>query len=181
MSIDNPVLFHEPIAGTPFQGLILHNTLAICAYIGVPSEHCLAGMEKLHFECAEDITYRDYGDGFFRPSGFFWYGWIYDMPINAEQMFGPDFFGADVPPELVQHFKTLNEGKKRWTEQEIQCDLIDAAMSLQEVLARYESTSLDVIAKASRGQSMQSLRDEAHASNAQVDARKEEDLDGESE
>jgi hypothetical protein len=55
---------------------------ALCAYVGVPADHPLAG--KSDTDPALDdlsvhggLTFADEGDGRYRPAGWYWYGWDY--------------------------------------------------------------------------------------------------------
>ena len=67
--------------GNGYRILILSCGIHPCAYVGVPSDHPLAGfsyMDLLHLiDCHGGLTFSDEGDGEARPRGYFWYGWDY--------------------------------------------------------------------------------------------------------
>lgn len=52
---------------------------SVCAYLGVPEDHPLAGhsYDLLPLECHGGLTFAGKGDGKWFPTGFFWYGWDY--------------------------------------------------------------------------------------------------------
>ena len=59
--------------------LIMRGPFHLCAYIGIPLDHPLAGHDygSLPLDCHGGITYaREGGAGSF-PAGFYWYGWHY--------------------------------------------------------------------------------------------------------
>lgn len=61
--------------------IVLRGPAALCAYVGVPLSHPLAGhsYEDLPIECHGGLTYANSGGGdrSFLPADFFWYGWDY--------------------------------------------------------------------------------------------------------
>jgi hypothetical protein len=59
--------------------LIVRGPSALCAYLGVPLTHPLAGKDHndIPIECHGGLTYSGEGDGKYRPKDFFWYGWDY--------------------------------------------------------------------------------------------------------
>lgn len=127
------VLWDKPLSGTPFRGLILRTPFCYCAYIGVPKDHWLADMQELQFECHWGVTFRGPGDGLVRPADWFWYGWDYGHA--GDQIFLP----LSLPPELAALLpegiaEQLEQGKV-WTVQEIELDLVNAAVSLSHSMA----------------------------------------------
>ncbi len=119
------------LTGTPFRGLILQAEFALCAYVGVPEDHWLADMEGLEFDCHWGVTFRGAGGDGIRPAGWYWYGWDYAHAGDFVQ----------VPPELLEHFKAHGlkppfQGGKKWTLEEVEHDIVDAAVELQAAMDR---------------------------------------------
>ena len=58
--------------------IIMRGPASLCAYVGVPLDHPLAGHSygDLPMEAHGGLTYADKGEGKW-PEGFFWYGWDY--------------------------------------------------------------------------------------------------------
>lgn len=128
----SPVVYDKLIAGTPFRGLILRSMTHFCAYIGVPEDSWLADMEHLDFQCHRGVNFRRPGDGVHRPKGFFWYGWDYGH-AGDEMTFPPEVMDV-MPAEFAD---LLPKGKK-WTVEEIEQDIFDAAMDLTESMKSAE-------------------------------------------
>lgn len=60
--------------------IILRGPPSLCAYIGIPLEHPLAGQDydDLPIDCHGGLTFSGSGnDDVYRPEGFWWYGWDY--------------------------------------------------------------------------------------------------------
>lgn len=128
--MSSQTLFDSLLPGTPFRGLILRG-ISFAAYVGVPTDHCLADMDSLKFKCHRGITFRGPGDGI-RPEGWYWYGWDYMHAGDAFDMPGLDL----LPPEAQSLFLSGSFGKGRqWTLGEVEQDLIDAAVELMEQLS----------------------------------------------
>src|SRR5688572_17088313 len=58
--------------------LIMRGPAALCAYVGVPDSHPLAGQsyDDMPIQCHGGLTYGDNG-GDKWPKGWYWYGWDY--------------------------------------------------------------------------------------------------------
>ena len=147
------VLKDFAIVGTPLRGLVLRGPFSLCAYLGVPQQHWLADIDDLEFPCHWGVTFRQAGDGALWPAGWFWFGWDYghagdfiDVPDEIRVL--EDL----LPPEMR---KMLNGGflrkGKNWTVEEVEHDLVDAALSLNETLenARLAATQVGNRLKAS--------------------------------
>ena len=80
--------------------IIMRGPVSLCAYIGVPDGHPLAGFEydDVPIDCHGGLTFSGGGDGY-RPKGFWWYGWDYAH-------FGDYCFHDDGIP------KKMNEDRK---------------------------------------------------------------------
>jgi len=52
-----------------------------CAYVGIPENHLLAGVDYHDLDCLIDchggLTFSAKGDGKYLPEGLWWYGWDY--------------------------------------------------------------------------------------------------------
>lgn len=60
--------------------LIVRGPCALCAYVGVPLDHPLAGRsyEGINLDCHYGLTFAKEGaENNYRPAGWFWYGWDY--------------------------------------------------------------------------------------------------------
>lgn len=59
--------------------LILRGPSALCAYVGVPIDHPLAGFnyDDVPLRCHGGLTFSAKGDGSMRPKGFYWFGYDY--------------------------------------------------------------------------------------------------------
>lgn len=82
---------HESIVGKPksiiyrdwfdegVRCLIMSGGASLCAYIGVPINHPLAGFDydNLAIDCHGGLTFSGEGDGKIWPQGYWWYGWDY--------------------------------------------------------------------------------------------------------
>lgn len=118
--------FDHLLAGTPFRGLIIQGFAGLCAYVGVPRDHWMADMDELQFPCHREVTFRGEGDGDYRPED--WYGWDYQHAGDAQVI--PD----DVRELLSDDVLQFLESGKRWTVAEVEQDLVDAALSLLEIM-----------------------------------------------
>jgi hypothetical protein len=58
--------------------LIMRGPCSLCAYLGIPEAHPLAGKsyDDLPVQCHGGLTFAGKSSGSF-PEGFFWYGWDY--------------------------------------------------------------------------------------------------------
>lgn len=65
--------------------IITRGPAALCAYLGIPLEHPLAGKEydDIPLSVHGGLTYAGVGDGKYRPKGYFWYGWDYGHAGDA--------------------------------------------------------------------------------------------------
>lgn len=59
--------------------LIMRGRRALCAYVGIPLGHPLAGhnYDDIPIPCHGGLTYAGEGSEGYRPVGFYWYGWDY--------------------------------------------------------------------------------------------------------
>jgi hypothetical protein len=61
------------------KGIVLRGGPSLCAYIGIPKWHPLAGLDynDIPLDVHGGLTFGDLGDGEMRPAEYFWYGWDY--------------------------------------------------------------------------------------------------------
>lgn len=140
-------VFDQLLAGTPFRGLVLKGQPGYCAYIGVPESHWLADMEGLQFACHWGVTFRGPGGDGIRPEGWYWYGWDYQHAGDFLE-FPEELLAA--APEIAALIEGLNKGKKKWTQEEIEHDLIDAAVSLLEALSAAQTHAQSLLSAGVR-------------------------------
>lgn len=59
--------------------IILRGPSALCAYVGVPISHPLAGKDydSIPLSVHGGLTYAKAGSGGYLPEGMYWYGWDY--------------------------------------------------------------------------------------------------------
>lgn len=72
-------VYHEEDCET-FQFLIIRGGASLCAYVGVPLDHPLAGKpyDDFPLDCHGGLTFSDKGDGGWgHLEGYWWYGWDY--------------------------------------------------------------------------------------------------------
>ena len=88
--------------------IVMRGPCSLCAYVGIPSEHPLAGLnyEDLPIRAHGGLTFGDEGDGEYRPKGFYWYGWDYGHC-------GDCAFYYDKEPNLI------SLGDKKWLVEDV--------------------------------------------------------------
>lgn len=94
--------------------IIMRGPAALCAYVGVPLDHPLAGLDygDLALECHGGLTFSGAGDGKYHPSGYWWYGWDYAHSQDATIYdYTPD--GLRFRKEHPK-FESLRAGCKQW-------------------------------------------------------------------
>lgn len=99
--------------------LILRGPFHPCVYLGIPEKHPLAGYgyDDVPIQCHGGLTFADYGDGKWRPKGYYWFG--YDYGHCDDFMFS-------------EH--SLNERGKKWTLKEIKSDSWGAVYDLSKIM-----------------------------------------------
>jgi hypothetical protein len=92
--------------------IIMRGPCNLCAYIGIPKEHPLAGFEydDVPISCHGGLTYASEG-GKQWPEGFYWYGWDYGHSGDATYY--------DEPP--LRGMYSHNDDHK-WTPGEVEED-----------------------------------------------------------
>lgn len=61
------------------RAIVMRGPGSYCAYLGVPSDHPLAGFhyDSIPLDCHGGLTFASEGQDHF-PEGFYWYGWDYN-------------------------------------------------------------------------------------------------------
>lgn len=112
--------------------IIMRGPASICAYVGVPESHPLAGhsYEDLPVQAHGGLTFSDKG-GKSWPEGFWWYGWDYAH--------SGDFCTYDE----TRTYKT-NREEKKWTPSEVEADSWSAIYDFKHLLKLAESIAAKV-------------------------------------
>ena len=97
--------------------LVMRGLGALCAYVGVPVRHPLAGLgaDELPLNCHGGLTFAGKGAGDpYRPGRYYWYGWDYghfqDALFFSSRVKGIKWTVKKVVPEVesvVYDFKKL--------------------------------------------------------------------------
>jgi hypothetical protein len=69
----------EIVTKIGMKGIVLRGAPSLCAYIGIPTWHPLAGLDynDVPLDVHGGLTFGDRGDGEWRSAKYFWYGWDY--------------------------------------------------------------------------------------------------------
>lgn len=111
--------------------LIMRGGASLCAYVGVPADHPLAGhsSEDVSLDCHGGLTWASEGEGDSagRPTGWYWYGWDY---AHAGDRSLYDVKHPDMP---------AIPGEREWTVEDVQKEIWDVT---------YEFAKLKSLAEA---------------------------------
>lgn len=90
--------------------LIIRGPSAVCAYLGIPKDHPLAGFdyEDINVTAHGGLTFAGDGDHY-RPEGFYWYGW--DYAHSGDYCFYDDKFPS-----------RYKERSTKWTVEQVEKD-----------------------------------------------------------
>jgi len=110
--------------------IVMRGPFALCGYVGIPSEHPLAGhdYDNIPVEAHGGLTFGAEGDGL-RPKGFYWYGWDYGHA--GDYCFHDDTF----PTEL------RIESDKKWLLEDVIEDSWDALYDFRKLVQLAEKIS----------------------------------------
>ena len=78
-SKESGTILHDVLDGG-IRFIVMRGPCSICAYVGIPSEHPLAGFHynEIPVRAHGGLTFSGEGEGAkWRPEGFYWYGWDY--------------------------------------------------------------------------------------------------------
>lgn len=128
--------------------LIMRGPGSLCAYIGVPSGHPLAGFDYddipldchggLTFSRSEDQKLKD-GTNNLWPSGYWWYGWDYAH--------AGDFSFTDLRPEIMaikMKYESFGQDKQ-WTVDEVKNDIRDVVYDFKKLINLAEKINNKII------------------------------------
>jgi hypothetical protein len=120
--------------------IIMRGPASLCAYVGVPEEHPLAGFdyESLPVDCHGGLTFASKGTNDW-PKGFFWYGWDYAHSGDRST------YDDDPTRTLVRP----DRSEKRWTVKEVEQDSWHATYEFRKLMKLAESIAAK--AKAAEG------------------------------
>ena len=112
--------------------IILRGTSALCAYVGIPKKHPLAGHHYNNF-CLPvhgGLIFGGEGKGDFLPEDYFWYGWDYGHcnDMSFYNLTSPDY--------------ALN-GKK-WTVKDVDNEIWEATYNFKRLCDLAESIYMKV-------------------------------------
>lgn len=105
--------------------VILRGPCALCAYVGIPESHPLAGKsyDDVPVDCHGGLTYGDMGTGKYLPSGWWWYGWDYCHSGD---------YAAYYDTSPLRGFDHSNAIK--WTPKAVESDAWDALWSFKKLV-----------------------------------------------
>lgn len=114
--------------------IILRGPASLCAYVGIPAAHPLAGhsYDWLPVEAHGGLTYANEGGGEkgYLPAGFFWYGWDYGHC-------GDYAVYNDKYPEIK--LSAMERSEKKWTPAEVEADSWGALYGFRSLLKLAEA------------------------------------------
>lgn len=116
--------------------LILRGNSSLCAYLGIPIDHPLAGhdYDSIPLQCHWGLTYSGEGDGEFRPKGYYWYGWDYSHHKDYS-------FYFDLPS--LSNFDHSNDIK--WKLKDVENDMVNTLHEFKLLVKLSESIAKKLI------------------------------------
>lgn len=140
---DNKALWKELIAtkeGTTLKDwfdegvrcLIVRGPGSLCAYLGVPIDHPLAGhdYDNVPIECHGGLTFAGAGDDTYRPKGWYWYGW--DYAHSGDYCF---YYDTVISAGLSRM------GDTKWGVKEVERDMSGSIYDFRKLIRLIEATS----------------------------------------
>lgn len=113
--------------------IIMRGPSALCAYVGLPIGHPLAGMNynDLPLDCHGGLTFGKEGEGedSFRPRGLFWYGWDYGHSGDRAFYYEDDYFKDD----------------KEWTVPMVKREIWHVTYTFKQLMDLVESVTHDTM------------------------------------
>ena len=81
--------------------LVLRGPVSINAYLGIPDNHPMAGMDydDIDLDVHGGLTFSKIGDGETWPKGYYWFGWDYAHAGGDKSFYQLDYpmMGIDIP------------------------------------------------------------------------------------
>lgn len=170
MSISKPQYasdFHEgtvlrnyvdPASG--LRVLVVRSFASFCAYVGVQSDHPIAGLEELEFKCHFGITFQSWGRaGSVWPEGWYWWGWDYAHFTDALYL---PWMAMDVESDELKQLRqsvermgasmgfSHGQAPKKWTLDEVFEDAMDVLMHLKTALEHSDAQIKDLLHEMKR-------------------------------
>jgi hypothetical protein len=111
--------------GTPIarRALILEGGASLCAYVGIPADHPLAGRnyDDMPLECHGGLTFGDAGSkrGPW-PAGWYWYGWDYAHLGDITR--------------YDRKYRTIDPDAHEWTVEEVEAEARQVMEQLKRLL-----------------------------------------------
>ena len=114
--------------------IIMRGPVALCAYLGVPEDHPLAGTsyDDLPLRCHGGLTFSEKGGGKWHPAGFWWFGWDYAH--------AGDFCFYDLKQGAVY------SRDKKWTVDEVRAEVSDVLWDFKKLVKLAETTKVKALA-----------------------------------
>ena len=133
MAKDNTGTIYEDGYENGVRYLIMRGPAALCAYVGVPSDHPLSGRDydDIPLEVHGGLTYASQGKDPW-PTGWFWYGWDY---AHAGDVSFYDLDLAAKRPDLY----TMQSNDKAWTLKEVKSEIWYATWNFARLVKLAES------------------------------------------
>jgi hypothetical protein len=109
--------------------IVMRGPAALCAYIGVPLDHPLAGnsYDDIPINCHGGLTYNDKG-GDAWPDGYWWYGWDYAHAGDA----------CGFSPSGIS---MIHGDDTKWTPSMVESDAWDARYEFKKLMRLAEKVS----------------------------------------
>lgn len=109
--------------------VVMRGPAALCAYLGVPKDHPLAGFDynDIPIQVHGGLTYGNEGKEGYLPAGFYWYGWDYAH--------SGDFSTYD------EDSRWKHDAKK-WTVKDVVAEAKDAVWDFRKVVILAERIAL---------------------------------------
>ncbi len=110
--------------------MIIRGPCYLCAYIGIPESHPLAGRSYDDITCRAHggLTYSKAGDGQLKPAGFWFYGWNYGHY--------DDYMISD---HHSKKYSAYNEKLKKWGVEEVNEDSEGALYDFKKLMKLSEA------------------------------------------
>lgn len=111
--------------------LIIRGPNSLCAYVGVPIDHPLAGKDydDVPLDCHGGLTFAGQGAGQPWPKGWYWYGWDYAHS-------GDYCFFYDKPPFIGSRYDHLD--CKKWGIKDVIDDMWHSVYQFKKLMKLVE-------------------------------------------
>lgn len=126
MSKDPTGTIYEDWFDEGVRCLIMRGPSALCAYLGVPIDHPLAGRgyDSIPLDCHGGLTFSRAGEGSY-PKGFWWFGWDYGHCDDRS------FYDLD-------RKTNFNRGGHEWTVDEVKREIESVLYNFKRLVSLAE-------------------------------------------